>query len=188
MWRADFYGLCSSLQCTATRCGPFRSTPFTVCIREVQPRSLNSLPLTRQGRSTLNAMQVHRPASRLSLPLSIWIAVRGAYLFHRNGTLAFELSTLTQEQARSSSPRTEIVCRLSIKCLTAKRTCAPRQDLVLGPILTMISRSILSALSLVVVTTEAAIGPVAQLTVSNAQLAPDGYMREYVVASSHRSS
>ncbi|VDB95407.1 unnamed protein product [Peniophora sp. CBMAI 1063] len=44
----------------------------------------------------------------------------------------------------------------------------------------MISRTLLSALSLAVAT-EAAIGPSAQLTVSNAQLAPDGYMRDTVV-------
>ncbi|KZV59954.1 multicopper oxidase [Peniophora sp. CONT] len=44
----------------------------------------------------------------------------------------------------------------------------------------MISRSLLAALSLIVAA-EAAIGPTAQLTISNAQLAPDGFMRDTVV-------
>ena len=43
----------------------------------------------------------------------------------------------------------------------------------------MTSWSLLSALALAVVT-EAAIGPSAKLTVSNVQLAPDGFKREYV--------
>lgn len=55
--------------------------------------------------------------------------------------------------------------------------------LLLSFLLDMASRSLLSILSIVVVT-KAAIGPVAQLTVSNAQLAPDGYMREYVMHAS----
>ena len=43
----------------------------------------------------------------------------------------------------------------------------------------MTSWSLLSALAFAVVT-EAAIGPTAQLTVSNVQLSPDGFTREYV--------
>ena len=45
--------------------------------------------------------------------------------------------------------------------------------------LAMTCWSFLSALALAVVT-EAAIGPSAQLTVSNVQLAPDGFKREYI--------